>query len=200
MIFHILNYKVQALLVVLATLILPITLKNNFVAGIDRDIEEWNLILLEKAQNMEGVKIQPFVSDGCSGGLSEGWRTFASLFPAFKEEFGKKPPWEACCVEHDRAYWRGEVKDGFNKRLKADETLRQCVIDYGARNSQRLSEQLSIDRQKIETQFELTADLMYRAVRIGGKPCSMLPWRWGYGWPHCTVLPYPSDSESDKKG
>ena len=29
------------------------------------------------------------------------------------------------------------------------------------------------------------AGAMYRAVRLGGVPCSALPWRWGYGWPEC---------------
>ena len=29
------------------------------------------------------------------------------------------------------------------------------------------------------------ADLMYRAVRIGGVPCTGLPWPWDYGWPEC---------------
>ena len=33
--------------------------------------------------------------------------------------------------------------------------------------------------------YEVIGDLMYRAVRIGGIPCSGLPWRWGYGWPEC---------------
>ena len=199
MIIDFLNFKTQALLVSIATLLLPTTLKNNLVSGIDRDIEEWNLTLLEKVRKTEGVKLQPFTTDGCSGGLSEGWRSFASLFPAFKDKFGEKPPWEACCIEHDRAYWKGEVEDGYNKRLEADRTLRQCVIEYGSNNSARLSKQFSIDKDKIEKQFELTADLMYQAVRIGGKPCSMLPWRWGYGWPNCNVLPYPRDPVSENQ-
>ena len=33
--------------------------------------------------------------------------------------------------------------------------------------------------------YAAIAELMYRAVRIGGIPCSGLPWRWGYGWPEC---------------
>jgi hypothetical protein len=33
--------------------------------------------------------------------------------------------------------------------------------------------------------YQGIADLMYRAVRLGGIPCSGLPWRWGYGWPAC---------------
>jgi hypothetical protein len=33
--------------------------------------------------------------------------------------------------------------------------------------------------------FRVIGDLMYFAVRAGGKPCSPFPWRWGYGWPNC---------------
>ena len=36
-----------------------------------------------------------------------------------------------------------------------------------------------------ETLYAAIAELMYSAVRIGGIPCSTLPWRWGYGWPEC---------------
>ena len=34
----------------------------------------------------------------------------------------------------------------------------------------------------------MSADMMYRAVRIGGGPCTGLPWRWGNGWPGCNPI------------
>ena len=40
--------------------------------------------------------------------------------------------------------------------------------------------------QVVETQsYEAISELMYRAVRIGGIPCTNQPWRWGYGWQQC---------------
>lgn len=191
MIVSLLNYKLQVLLVFIITLLVPATMKTNLIETMGRDLEEWNLSLLEKIQNAPGSELKVFTTDGCSGGLSEGWNSFASIVPAFKEKFGEKPPWEACCVEHDRAYWKGEVKDGYVKRLEADSDLRQCVITFGKNNSARLSSKFKMDQQKIEQQFIYAGELMYRAVRMGGKPCSRLPWRWGYGWPHCKVLLLP---------
>ena len=191
MIVSFLNYKLQVLLAFIITLLMPVTMKTNIVETMDRDLEEWNLRLLEKIQNAPGSALKAFTTDGCSGGLSEGWNSFASIIPAFKAKFGEKPPWETCCVEHDRAYWKGEVKDGYNRRLKADSDLRQCVIAYGKDNNSRLAIEFNIDKQKIEQQFIYAGELMYRAVRLGGKPCSLLAWRWGYGWPHCKVLLLP---------
>lgn len=194
MIVQLFNYKVQALLIFITTLFFPTTMQTNVVEEVNRDLEEWNLGLLAMVQNTESAKLLPFTTDGCSGGLSEGWNSFASLFPAFRNKFGENPPWESCCVDHDRAYWKGEVEDGFNKRLTADKALRQCVIDYGNLNSEQLSKRFAIAKEDIQQQFKLAAELMYRAVRVGGKPCSMLPWRWGYGWPHCSIIPYPEKS------
>ena len=30
-------------------------------------------------------------------------------------------------------------------------------------------------------------ELMFIAVRIGGGPCTGLAWRWGHGWPPCSL-------------
>ncbi|MGD8783226.1 MAG: hypothetical protein PVG75_02255 [Thioalkalispiraceae bacterium] len=174
----------------------PVPGGANVVVEVDRNIEEWNLSLLARVQKQEGVKLQPFTTDGCSGGLSKAWNSFADILPGFKQKFGAKPPWEHCCIEHDRSYWKGEIHDGYQKRLQADQTLRQCVIQYGKENSGRLAEKFSVQKDKIEQQFYYAAELMYRAVRLGGKPCSLLPWRWGYGWPHCKVIAYPNSGDA----
>ena len=189
MIASILNYKLQALLVFLFTLLIPASMKTNLVNQIDRDLEDWNLSMLAEVQNTPGTELKSFTTDGCSGGLSEGWLSFAKFLPAFKKKFGDKPPWEACCVTHDRAYWKGEVENGYDKRLKADIVLRQCVVAYGVENSEKLSTKYGIDKQTIEKQFVYASELMFHAVRVGGKPCSPFPWRWGYGWPYCVELP-----------
>ncbi|WP_222937578.1 hypothetical protein [Spartinivicinus ruber] len=105
---------------------------------------------LLKLINNPNVTISNFTTDGCSGGMSALWNLFEH-----------SPPWENCCILHDKVYWQGGTA---KQRLQADYTLKQCVHQAG---------------------YPLIADLMYHAVRTGGGPCTRLPWRWGYGWPHC---------------
>jgi len=162
--------------------------EENLILKMNRDLEEWNLNRLSAVQSDPKSKLSRFTTDGCSGGLSDAWNGFAKIFPEFKQHFSDSPPWESCCVTHDRAYWKGETDNGFDKRLQADQTLGQCVFDYGTENSKRLAQKFNLSEDQILTQFQLTSTLMYRAVRVGGKPCSYLPWRWGYGWPHCNLI------------
>ncbi len=161
--------------------------QENVILKMNRDLEEWSLEQLAKIQADPKSKKVKFVSDGCSGGLSAGWNSFADAFPDFKQHFGERPPWEYCCTSHDKDYWQGETEDGFNKRLKSDRILRQCVKDWGKNNSKRLAEKFNQSQATIESQVNATAELMYQTIRIGGKPCSFLPWRWGFGWPHCAL-------------
>ena len=67
--------------------------------------------------------------------------------------------WCHCCVEHDLAYWRGGTEQ---QRQQADLTLYHCVLT--------------------ETEDASFADLMYRGVRLGGKPSLNTSYRWGFGW------------------
>lgn len=94
------------------------------------------------------TEIKPFTTDGCSGGMSWFWKTF----------FRKLPPWEKCCIAHDKAYWRGGTKE---QRKKADRKLQECVTKKG---------------------YPRMGKLMYHAVQLGGSPLLPLPWRWGYGY------------------
>ena len=189
----------QFLLIALSATFLsvPATNGDNVMQQMDRQLEEWQLELLTRVKARPGVQQQPFTTDGCSGGLSEGWNSFSRFIPAFRQKFGDKPPWESCCVEHDRAYWNGDVDNGYQKRLEADMRLRQCVIEYGRIHSPQLAVKYNIEPKKVEKQFSYAGELMYQAVRVGGKPCSLLPWRWGYGWPQCDVLPIP-DKDQDE--
>lgn len=155
---------------------------------IDRRLENISLEKLAYVQQQPDSTRAPFTSDGCSGGMSEGWEYLADAFPAFKKKFGGKPPWESCCITHDRAYWQGETENGYDKRYQADLKLKACVIDTGKRLSDDLASRVDADKEQIEKAFTIAAELMYRAVRIGGKPCTRLPWRWGYGWPHCPII------------
>jgi len=88
------------------------------------------------ARTAEGAELAPFVSDGCSGGLSSGWSFFSSTFPALAEKHGSHPPWQSCCLAHDRLYHTAGPPDlsaeqSFEARLAADRELRACVIETG---------------------------------------------------------------------
>lgn len=138
---------------------------------VERQAEMWahrRLISLA-----EGAKPAPFTSDGCSGGMSATWREAGIHFPLV----GDSPPWEACCIAHDRAYHvaGGAVtaEASFEARLDADRRLRACVAAAGP-------------------DTDVLAEAMYLAVRAGGGPCSGLPWRWGFGFPPCHLAATPS--------
>ena len=86
-----------------------------------------------------------FTTDGCSDPTG-----------AFK-----KPAYEqACCVPHDRAYWRGGSEAD---RLRADVALRDCVAARG---------------------FPVDAVVMFAGVQMFGGPEHAPSYRWGYGYPY----------------
>ncbi|MDH3386440.1 MAG: hypothetical protein OEN02_00930 [Gammaproteobacteria bacterium] len=148
-------------------------------------LENQQMQRLAQQQNRPGVVIGAFRSDGCSGGLSEAWTFVAGISPEFARIIGSKPPWEYCCVAHDESYWRGESDNGFEKRQQADADLRACVRRAGEEQSADIAKRLGLLRQDVLDLIYTTADLMYQAVRLGGGPCTGLPWRWGHGWPEC---------------
>jgi len=158
---------------------------DSKLAEVNAQFENWQMSILARVQSTPAFSIQPFTTDGCSGGMSEGWSFIAAYIPAFSSRYGDRPPWEACCVEHDRVYWRGETENGYAKRLAADQQLQHCVSEFGKQHAREYAEQYGLQAETVEHNFSIAADLMYHAVRIGGKPCSFLPWRWGYGWPQC---------------
>lgn len=145
--------------------------------------------LVVEKQNSEHV-LSPFTTDGCSGGLSAGWNYLSETVEFLKTVHGDLPPWESCCVSHDRLYHQaGErtisAEMSFEARRQADEELRTCVVDVGLSRTPELSVQYGLTIEEVGQIYRVIGDLMYRAVRIGGVPCSGLPWRWGYGWPEC---------------
>jgi hypothetical protein len=89
--------------------------------------------------------LRDFTSDGCS------------LF--VDGTFRDAEKWCDCCFQHDIAYWRGGSEE---ERKKADETLRDCVLDH--------------------TGDKALAQTMYLGVRAGGQPGFPTWYRWGYGW------------------
>jgi hypothetical protein len=145
------------------------------------------LVLIKAAP---GSVLADFTTDGCSGGLSAGWDYLAQRLPAFRDRHGERPPWELCCVAHDRLYHTGGPRDAmasesFGARKAADLALKVCVLEAGIERTQELVDEYGLSAEQVGTIYEAVAELMYRAVRVGGVPCSGLPWRWGYGWPDC---------------
>lgn len=176
------NYLMGIFFVVICTNVSAVSIDD-----IDEHLENLSLEKLAYVQSRPENSVAPFTTDGCSGGMSDGWQYLSDLFPSFNNRYGNKPPWESCCITHDRAYWQGETINGYMKRKQADHDLRTCVVETGKSVSEELANKQKVSVEEVERSFEMAAELMYRAVRVGGKPCSRLPWRWGYGWPHCPL-------------
>ena len=67
-----------------------------------RDLELAQHEKLLKVQTAPGATLSVFETDGCSGGLSSIWETATGAIRAIAKRHGTHPPWEACCVAHDR--------------------------------------------------------------------------------------------------
>jgi hypothetical protein len=102
------------------------------------------LLLLSIFNSINAGELIPFKSDGCSS------------FPDGTLE--QQNLWLKCCVEHDKAYWKGGT---YQERKNADRALRICVAKVGK---------------------PTIALLMLIGVRIGGTPYLPTTFRWGYGW------------------
>lgn len=126
---------------------------------------------------------KPFTTDGCSGGMSWFWR----------KVFGKAPPWEELCVDHDYEYWRGGT---WLERLIADVRLFIGVALNGL--SRAAMGLLMLGALRWDATLYGLCDLfegivivlliapgMFIGVRIGGFFLWPFSWRWGYGyyWP-----------------
>jgi hypothetical protein len=137
-----------------------------------------------------GSTLAEFTTDGCSGGLSIGWEYLAEEIEDVRNYHGFRPPWEDCCIEHDRLYHAGAAigataEESFEARKQADLALMACVVETGNTRVEELTSEYGVSPGTVQTLYAAIAELMYRAVRLGGVPCSGLPWRWGYGWPKC---------------
>jgi len=145
---------------------------------------------LVRTRSATGAGLAPFVSDGCSGGLSVGWSFVSTTFPLIARYHGDRPPWEHCCYAHDKIYHSGgpagaDAKASFEARREADEQLHRCVSEVGEERTEDLANAYGLSHEQIAMLYRTIADIMYKAVRLGGAPCTLLPWRWGFGWPQC---------------
>jgi hypothetical protein len=159
---------------------------QNPLDAVAESLERAQMTRLAAQQKRPGINITAYRSDGCSGGMSQSWSVLADTLPLFVDYAGREPPWEHCCVAHDRDYWRGETENGFEKRAQSDARLRACVSATGEQRGAEIAETLNLPQQEIINTINLTSELMYQAVRLGGSPCTGLPWRWGHGWPVCS--------------
>lgn len=152
-------------------------------------IEMWRHSRLALTRAQDDTALAAFSTDGCSGGMSQAWKSIATVFPEFAVAYDVAPPWEFCCVTHDRAYhlagYDPTPSASFTARLQADEALRSCVNQVAISQGADLQTQYQRSQSEIEIGFAFVADRMFEAVRFGGAPCSGLSWRWGYGWPQC---------------
>jgi hypothetical protein len=92
------------------------------------------------------AELRPFTTDRCS---------LAPDGPVL----GDGPGWAACCVAHDRRYWRGGSSE---ERRAADTEFRHCLDAVPTR----------------------LAPVMELAVRVFGTPYLPTRFRWSYGWPY----------------
>ena len=187
---------VSVLLLIFAPLVLA-TADAGAAEGVSEelDVVERKLELgahrhLIRRIDAPGVTLASFTTDGCSGGLSAVWSELSERLPRFAEVHGALPPWEQCCVEHDRAYHRGVTPGSragfsFEARKSADLALERCVKRTADRRRPQLAAAYGLSESEVRLLYRAISALMYRAVRLGGVPCSGLPWRWGYGWPAC---------------
>ena len=191
------NHRNARIVIILACALLPAcsdsseeAAPNASVDRLERQLELRDHADLLARMALPDSTLAAFTTDGCSGGLSEGWEYLADEIEDVRNYHGLRPPWENCCIEHDRLYHAGAVIDAtaeesFEARKQADLALLACVVETGDTRTEELSREYEVSSQTIHILYSTIAELMYRAVRIGGVPCSGLPWRWGYGWPEC---------------
>jgi hypothetical protein len=163
---------------------------NETLDALERKLEVNRHEGLVSIKSSAGSSLAEFTTDGCSGGLSAGWEFLGSRIDRLGEIHGDQPPWQACCISHDQLYHTAEPLDAtreasFEARRDADLTLKACVIETAEERTPELVEEYDLSPEQVSLLYETVANLMYRAVRLGGMPCSGLPWRWGYGWPEC---------------
>jgi len=166
------------------------TRMESGVDSLERQLEMGRHQQLTALKTQQESVLAAFTTDGCSGGLSIGWEYLAGKIQSFQTTHGTLPPWESCCITHDRAYHEAGDRastalQSFEDRKEADQKLKTCVLETGAQRIPELSLEYNISPREVKLLYTTIAELMYRAVRIGGMPCTGLPWRWGYGWPEC---------------
>ncbi len=161
----------------------------DWTEQLSRSVELPSHNWLAAVRNNPETRVTAFTTDGCSGGMSSLWSYIANQYPAFAEAHGGHPPWEKCCVEHDRAYHTAgpdpDADASYDSRLAADNTLKACVESTADNRDQVLRDQYGLTETQVRAAYVGISESMFLAVRLGGAPCTGLPWRGGYGFPPC---------------
>jgi len=183
------------LLLILAIISSIVSAQDEAQSSLTMDSIERSLELSSHQQLLSRIAedntlLNDFTTDGCSGGLSSVWSQLSVRFPDLARVHGDLPPWQSCCISHDRQYHQGGLGANsadlsFDQRKAADLTLKACVIETGLQRSAILQTDYDLSAEQIAGLYSLIAEAMYHAVRLGGIPCTSYSWRWGYGWPRC---------------
>jgi hypothetical protein len=177
--------------IALSLFTLPVS-AQDFSTELDKFFELGSHERLQSARRKTTNTLSLFTTDGCSGHQSQIWEFVATQVPSFAETHKEQPPWEHCCVTHDRAYHIGGFQrdplSSFNARIDADTQLFTCIIQSAKDREGELSLTYGMTPTQVNVAYTAIAEAMFIAVRLGGAPCSGLPWRWGYGYQGCGVF------------
>lgn len=156
-----------------------------------KSIEMFGHVSLAEMRARPDTILADFITDGCSGGMSSIWAIAGRAVPALNNIHSEQPPWENCCIIHDRAYHNAgpspDPEASYANRLKADQTLKTCVEQTAKSRAEPLAAKYGLTPQEVDLAYSLISEAMFSAVRIGGQPCNGMPWRWGFGYPNCII-------------
>jgi hypothetical protein len=131
-----------------------------------------------------------FYTDYCSAGVSEGWQAAARFNPFLARNARGGPPFEHCCVAHDRKYhaagWSyASPQASLRARAQADAEFRSCVVRSGIATTRAMEARTGVSGGATALSYGLLADIMHGAVSAAGGPCTGMSWRWGNGTAQC---------------
>lgn len=179
--------------VICAQALAPTGFAQSWSEQLSRTVEAPSHQWLERRRSAPDAQLSPFTTDGCSGGMSSLWSFMAEQYPDFAKSLGGRPPWESCCVAHDQVYHNAgdspDAEASYDARLEADQALRRCVAATDSDKNEILRTEYGLSDAQIRAAYKAIAAGMFQAVRLGGGPCTGLPWRWGYGYPQCWNQP-----------
>ena len=163
------NLKISGLALCLAMSVSPETSSGETVLSNAAKAFEipFHKTLQETRMSGQG---QPntFTTDGCSGGLSDSWKLVAKTFPDFEDAHTGQPPWERCCVTHDRAYHSAgpspEPEDSFRARLIADRTLEACVRNTGEDRIADVAVRYNVEPEQVRQAYATISGAMLEVV------------------------------------
>jgi len=138
--------------------------------------------------------LDTFKSDGCSGNISTGWRKaiteLSNLSPSVADNYSNMQtiPFESACIAHDQVYHEGD--GGYVARLEADNALRAAIINYAIEHTAEIQSRTGIQLpEEVIFLYEIIAETVYRGVRLGGAPCTGMPYAWGFGYNQGNCVP-----------